>query len=122
MERATSTEKLLRLLGMARRAGALLLGLDALKEQARRQPRMRVYIAPDLSARSTAEVAGLAERQPEWRVMVLEDFDRLRDRIGRRAVSVAGVAQADWIRGLDACRLETAPRGPLDHEDDTEPA
>ncbi len=109
MDHEETPEALLRLLGLARRAGALVLGLDTLKNRARRIRQARVYIAPGLSERSKGELQRLASAGRNWRITELREFDLLRERLGKPGVSVAALVDEQWIRGADRCR-------PPDHE------
>lgn len=102
--------RLLELLGLARRAGGLTLGMDATLEAIRRGQAKVVVTARDLSERSRAKVSEAAGELPQ---VVVGTIETLGQSLGREAVGVVVIEHAVFARRakIEAERREKLPRG-----------
>jgi hypothetical protein len=94
-------EQLGRLLGLAWRAGKLLLGIEALRPLAERNRELRILASPTLSARGLRELERLADRHPRAQAALLADFEDRIAPLGKRGVKVVAVSDDGFRRGLD---------------------
>jgi ribosomal protein L7Ae-like RNA K-turn-binding protein len=92
--------RLISLLGLARRAGKLHFGIDSLKGLHARHGDLMVIASPELAPRSIRELGRLAE-STGVRVVLLKDFSRWMDPLGRPGVKVVAVSDAGFRAGLD---------------------
>jgi ribosomal protein L7Ae-like RNA K-turn-binding protein len=82
-------EKLLHLLGIARKAGRLTLGTDAAKESLQKRKTVLVLLASDLSKRTAADVNEAALQAGVPSRSIPPDLDDLGAALGKRAGVVA---------------------------------
>lgn len=81
--------RLLSLLGIARRAGKISWGRDAVEESLRKGKAHLVLVAADISAKTTAGVRFSAERAGVPMLSVHETIESVSQAIGKRAGIVA---------------------------------
>lgn len=95
---ADAAEQVLALLGLARRAGKLALGATAAEKMVRQGARPIVVLAHDAGANQQRQV----RRWQPVRGLVagLVGREALAQRLGRRDVVVAAVADMGFVRGL----------------------
>lgn len=104
---ARMEQRLLELLGLARRTGQLALGMEAtLAEIARRPREVVVLSATDLSARSAARVAEALDAAPEARAVRASTVAALGRALGRDVVGVIAV----WHPKIGASVLDEGAR------------
>jgi predicted RNA-binding protein YlxR (DUF448 family)/ribosomal protein L30E len=108
--RARLEVRILELLGLARRAGGLTVGMDASREAIGWGKAKVVVLARDLSDRSRAKVMESAAALPRIEVGTI---DTLGQSLGREAVGVAVIEHAVFARRalIEAERREKLPRG-----------
>lgn len=80
---------LLRLLGIARRAGRLSLGADAVRQSVQRKQAKLVLFAPDFSAHTAQSIAGAAEEAGIQTAGVRGSMDEIEAAVGKRAGVIA---------------------------------
>jgi ribosomal protein L7Ae-like RNA K-turn-binding protein len=100
------------LLGLARKAGALLIGMDRLREAVRQGQPLLILADPALSARSWRELEEWRAADGRTRVVAVTDMAELNAVLGTRGVRAVGLAAGGFRRGLEA-RL-----GPLNTGDE----
>jgi hypothetical protein len=91
-------DKLLNLLGLARRAGRLAVGFSAVEKLVRRGERPLVIVAKDIGSSQRAKVA-------RWEPVAgfVDDIltsDDLAARLGREKLVVVGVSDPGFIKGI----------------------
>ncbi|QEY35137.1 50S ribosomal protein L7ae [Caproiciproducens galactitolivorans] len=101
-------EKILQLLGIARRAGRLSLGNDAVIESLRKRSAKLVLLAKDLSRRTSGGVRFAADKEGIAVQVLPSTMDEISMALGKRtgvvAVNDAGFAS----KLLTLCTAETA--------------
>lgn len=96
---AADPQRALRLMGLCRRAGSLVIGMGALKAALQRGDVRLLVLAGDAApgsvrrARTAAESAGIP-------AVVLSDRGSLGSALGREWVAVCGVTDADFADGI----------------------
>lgn len=108
--RARLEDRLLELLGLARRAGGLTLGMDASLDALARGRARVVVVARDLAERSRARVEAARSAVP---VIEVGSVDVLGQALGREVVGVVVIEHAVFARRavIEAERREKLPRG-----------
>jgi hypothetical protein len=101
-------EKVLALLGLARRAGRLAMGGTAVEKLARQGRPPVVIVARDAGAHQRRRLAAL--RPIRGLVDGLLDRDQLAERLGRRELVVVGVNDPGFVRGLIELGVVAEPR------------
>lgn len=101
-------ERLLGLLGLARRAGALAVGASAVEAMVRGGKRPVVVLARDTSANQHRRWLTLRP----VRGFVVDHLDRadLAQRLGRGDLTVVAVADQGFVRGLEQLGVVAEPR------------
>lgn len=102
------TEKLLGLLGLARRAGKLAMGFGAVEQLVRRGKKPLVILATDLGP-SQKNKAGAWEAQAELVDDVLAKED-LAQALGREKLGVVAVNDPGFVKGIRAALAASGSR------------
>jgi ribosomal protein L7Ae-like RNA K-turn-binding protein len=90
------------LLGLARRAGKLILGADGV-ETAIRQGKIRaVVVAEDASNATASTVKDLAQKH-SVPFLVVYSKDQLGELMGRRELAVMGITDRSFADGITKC-------------------
>jgi len=89
------------LLGLARRAGALILGMDQMREKVRRGTPLLILADPTLSARTLRELEDWQEADGRTRVVALAEMAALNELLGTRGVRAVALADGGFRRGLE---------------------
>lgn len=91
-------DRLMNLLGLARKAGKLELGSEAVKQAVRRRRAKLVLVSADLSENTAAAAGREAERNGVRTAALPAKMNAVRDAVGRRAgliaVTDSGFAEA----------------------------
>jgi ribosomal protein L7Ae-like RNA K-turn-binding protein len=95
-------EKAIDLLGLARRAGKLVLGAGATEAAFGRRAVCALILASDIAPRSAAKVTRLAQaaRVPCYTFGSKDEFGR---RFGRDEIGILGLLDRSFVSALDAC-------------------
>jgi len=101
-------ERVLGLLGLARRAGKLALGATAVEQLAHRGQLPVVIIARDAGSGQRRRL--LALEPVRGFVADLLDREQLAGRLGRRELVTVAVADMGFVRGLQALGVVSDPR------------
>ena len=113
-------QKLLSLIGIARKAGRLSLGNDAAIEAIREGKARLVILAKDLSPRTARGIQFAAEEEGVLWIKALETMDEISMALGKRtgivAVNDAGFAKK--LAALAAGAAKQRPNGEELHYDD----
>lgn len=99
--------RLLSLLGIARRAGKLSWGRDAVEESLRKGKAYLVLVAKDISAKTAAGVRFSAERAETPVLVIHETIESVSQAIGKKAGIVA-VLDEGFAKALKARIQEAA--------------
>lgn len=96
---ADASRKLLGLLGLGARGRGLVVGVEQVRDAARRGTLALAVVAPDASRHSRAKVVPMLEAK---RVRIIEGpgSTTLGSAVGRDAVAVVGVIDANLARGV----------------------
>lgn len=89
------------LLGLARRAGALVLGVDAMRELVGRGRSLLILADPSLSERTRRELESWQEADRRTRVVALTDMAALNGLLGTKGVRAVALAEGGFRRGLE---------------------
>lgn len=102
--------RLLGLLGLGVRGRRAVVGVENVREAAKRGRLVLAVIAPDASRHSLAKVTPLLEAK---RVRIIEgpDATRLGHAVGRETTAAVGVVDRDLARGIVAI-VDGAPSSP----------
>lgn len=117
MESHPNAQKLLGLLGLARRAGKLAVGFRAVEQLVRRGEQPLVIVARDAGAAQKGKIAG-------WeplRGLVDDVLDReqMAQSMGREQLIVVGLADAGFIKGIRReLGIAPPPKKPRERQDD----
>ena len=101
MERCRLEEAGLGLLGLARRAGALAIGVDRLRELTRQGRALLILADPSLSERTWRELEGWRAADGRMRLVALDDWTSLNVRVGTRGVRAMALAEGGFRRGVE---------------------
>jgi len=101
------------MLGLARRAGALLIGMDRLREAVRLGRPLLILADPALSPRSWRELEEWRSRTAGTRVVAVAGMADLNGALGTTGVKAVGLAAGAFRRGLEQGldRLNTGDKG-----------
>ena len=96
-------EKLMGLLGLARRAGKLAVGFSAVEKMVRHGQRPLVILASDAGASQKNKVLGWKRDDPKgprdvWTDVM--DSERMARALGREKLVVLGVSEPGFVRGI----------------------
>jgi ribosomal protein L7Ae-like RNA K-turn-binding protein len=104
--------RVLGLLGLGVRGRRAVVGVELVREAAKRGKLKLAVVAPDASRHSLAKVTPLLEAK---RVRIIEgpDAKRLGGAVGRESVAAVGVVDSDLARGILAIvnRAPVSPTG-----------
>jgi len=91
-------QKLLGLLGLARRAGALAVGFSAVEKLVRRGEKPLIVVASDVGASQMGKIS----RWEPLRGMLRDVLtgEELAQAMGREKLSVVGVSDAGFVKGI----------------------
>lgn len=89
------------LLGLARRAGALILGVDQMREVVKRGRSLLILADPSLSVRTLRELESWQEADGRTRVVALTDMAALNGLLGTKGVRAVALAEGGFRRGLE---------------------
>lgn len=92
-----------RLLGMARRAGALLPGMDRIRPLATAGRSVLVLADPGLSERSRRELDRWSSESPRCRVGLIDEFSERMSALDLRGLHAVGLAEEGFQAGMDRC-------------------
>ena len=108
--RADITPRVLGLLGLGVRGGGAVVGVEKVREAAKRGKLVLAVVAPDASRHSLAKVTPLLEAK---RVRIIEGpgATQLGGAVGRDATAAVGVVDRDLARGILAI-VDGAPSSP----------
>lgn len=96
-------DALLGLLGLARRSGRLLLGLEHLQQGMRRCHVVRIFADPALADRTRRELERMEQTHRGCRLFWIENFDRIADLLRKPGVRMVSVTDPGFLKGLDGC-------------------
>lgn len=82
-------DKFLSLMGMARRAGKIVLGFDAVEEAVHKRKAISVYCAQDLSSRTQRNMRRVCEEEQIVLLLIPCTIDELTAAVGKPAGIVA---------------------------------
>ncbi|MBC8425735.1 ribosomal L7Ae/L30e/S12e/Gadd45 family protein [bacterium] len=91
-------QALLRMLGLARRAGRLAVGNDAVTKMVAKGKSPPVIIATDVSPKQRERIMRLQPVRTFWTDKL--DRDELASALGRKELVVAALDDPDFLRGL----------------------
>jgi ribosomal protein L7Ae-like RNA K-turn-binding protein len=89
------------LLGLARRAGALIVGVDQMRERVKRGQTLLILADPALSERTWRELEGWQEADGRTRVVALAEMVALNGLLGTNGVRAVALADGGFRRGLE---------------------
>lgn len=101
-------EKLLSMLGIARRAGRLALGFDAAAESMQKGTAYLLVLASDVSERTDRSICRIAE---ESKVPVLRsgfDMDRIGRAVGHKRTGVIAINDSGFAKTMKAIGTENS--------------
>jgi ribosomal protein L7Ae-like RNA K-turn-binding protein len=101
-------ERVLGLLGLARRAGKLAVGATAIEQLVGRRARPVVVLARDAGANQRRRMFGL--HPVRGYVLDVVDREQLAARLGRSELVAVAVADMGFVRGLQALGVVSDPR------------
>lgn len=93
-----SAEKMLALLGLARRAGKLAVGYRAVEQLVKRGERPLVIVARDAGASQKGKISGWTPLRGLVDDVVTKD--ELAQAMGREKLAVVGLSDPGFVRGL----------------------
>lgn len=96
-------DPLLGLLGLARRGGKLLLGLEHLQLGMRRCHVARIFADPGLAERTRRELERMEQTHRGCRLFWIENFDRIADLLRKPGVRMVSVTDPGFLKGIDGC-------------------
>lgn len=101
-------EKLLSMLGIARRAGKIAMGFDAAAEAMHKGEARLLVLAADLSERTERAVRRIAE-ETNTPVMPSDfDMDRMGDAVGRRKTGIIAINDSGFAKTIKAIGTENS--------------
>lgn len=106
-DRSVDKAALLKLLGLARRAGRLATGFDAVAKLVARGRKPLVVIATDASPGQTKKIMRLSPVRAFWTDAV--GRDELAAALGRKELVVVALDAPDFLRGLGLGRDRKGP-------------
>ena len=89
------------LLGLARRAGALIIGVDRMRILVKQGKPLLILADPALSARTWRELEGWREADDRTRVVALMEMTDLNVLVGTTGVRAMALAEGGFRRGLE---------------------
>ncbi len=101
-------EKLLSMLGIARRAGRLAMGFDAAEEAMRNHQAKLLVLASDVSERTDRSICRIAE---EYKVPVLRtgfEMDRIGKAVGHKHTGVIAINDSGFAKTIKAIGTENS--------------
>ena len=107
---ADVAQRVLGLLGLGARGRRVVVGVQLVREAARRGDLVLAVIAPDASRHSLAKVTPLLDARGV-RIIEGPDTARLGAAVGRESTAVVGVVDGDLARGILAI-VDGAPASP----------
>ena len=90
------------LLGLARRAGKLILGADGVETAIRQNKIRAVILAEDASKTTASNIMDLAQKHSVPFFVILTK-DRLGELMGRRELAVMGITDPSFANGIYKC-------------------
>lgn len=104
-------EKLLSLLGIARRAGRLSLGFDAAADAMKNGKASLLLLAADLSARSAGSIAYIAEQAGVPVTTTDATMEQLGNAIGKRQTGIISVNDSGFATKINTLCAEKQTGG-----------
>ena len=94
-----SEQRMLRLVGLGLRGGLVVVGVDRVREAARRGKLVLAIVAPDAAQNSLNKVVPLLDARRVWRVTG-PTAAALGGAVGRESTAVVGVVDRDLANGI----------------------
>ena len=113
---ADTTRKLFGLLGLGLRGRGAIVGVEQVRESARRGKLMMAIAAPDASSNSLNKVLPLL-RAREIPVFAAPSAKELGNAVGRDTTTVVGIVDRGLAKGIRALSLSAMPEGRKEGEE-----